>query len=139
MGGVTDDNDVLEVVIAGNVGKATHLLPGGKGIGFSNDGGKGNAVSEEVIATDSSFGDADVLVCASSEGNNGGSNLTVVEGDGVIEAGMVDGRGTAGVFGGTEDGDRVRRLRLVFRADLVDAVDNPASPGERNEKKEGQK
>ena len=48
----------------------------------------------------------------------------------MVEAGVEDGRGAAGVLGCTEDGDGVGRLGLVFVGDLVYLEVNPAEPEE---------
>ena len=136
VGGVADNDDVLEVVVAGDIGEAARLLAGGVGVGLSDDGGEGDAVGEEVIAADASLGEAGVLVRAAAEGDDDGGDLPVVEGEGVIEAGVVDGGGSASVLGRTEDGDGVGGLGLILGADLVDAVDDPGGPAGAKQEQE---
>ena len=58
--------------------------------------------------------------------------------DGVVEAGVEDGGGVAGVLGGTEDGDGVGGLGVVLAGDGVDLVVDPAEPDYGGEQEEAE-
>ena len=125
MGAVGDDDDVVEVVFVGDLGEAVDLLLGVDGAGLGDDVAEGNAVGEEVVAADAALGLAGVLVAAAAEGDDDGSDLLAVEIDGVVEAGVEDGRGAAVVLGCTEDGDGVGGLGVVLVGDGVDLAGRP--------------
>ena len=55
-------------------------------------------------------------------------DLLAVEIDGVVEAGVEDGRWVAGILGRAEDGDGVGGLSLILPGDGVDLVVDPAEP-----------
>jgi hypothetical protein len=136
VGGVGDDDYVMEVVGAGDLGEAGYLLAGVEGVGFGDDRGRGDAVGEEIIAADAAFGFAGVLVGASAEGDDERRDLTLVEGDDVVEARVVDGGRAAEVFGGAEDGDGVGGARLVLMGGVVDLVGDPEAPEQGDEEDE---
>ena len=138
MGAVGDDDDVVEIVFAGDGGEAMDLLLGVNGAGFGDDVGEGNAVGEEVVAAYAAFGVAGVFVGAAAEGDDERGDLFAVEFDGVVEAGVEDGRGMAGVLGCAEDGDGVGWLGVVLAGDGVDLLVDPDAPdgGDKKEKRE---
>src|SRR5258708_5879937 len=105
MGCVGDDDDVVEIVLVGDSSEAMDLLLGIGGAGFSDDAAEGNSIGEEVVAADASLGVAGVLVTAAAKSDDQRGDVLAVEVDGVVEAGVKDGRWAAGVFGCTEDGD----------------------------------
>ena len=125
MGAVGDDDDVVEVVLAGDGGEAVDLLLGVDGAGLGDDVAEGDAVGEEVVAADAAFGVAGVFVAAAAEGDDERGDLLAVEFDGVVEAGVEDGRGMAGVLGCAEDGDGVGGLGVVLAGDGGDLADRP--------------
>jgi hypothetical protein len=139
VGAIGDDDDVVEVVFAGDGGEAVDLLLGIDGAGLGNDAAEGDTVGEEIVATDTSFGVAGVFVAAATEGNDERGDLFVVEIDGVIEASVQDRRRVAGVLGCTEDGDGVGGLGVVLVCDggyLTVDPDTPCSGGEEKQQKE---
>src|SRR5258705_646819 len=95
VGGVGDDDDVVEIVFAGDGGEAMDLLLGIDGAGFGDDAAEGNSIGEEVVAADASFGVAGVFVAAAAEGDDQRGDVLAVEVDGVIEAGVKHGRWAA--------------------------------------------
>ena len=113
VGGVGDDDDVMQVVFACDGGEALHLLLGVDGMGLGDDVAEGNAIGEEIVAAYPSLSVSGVLVAAASEGDDERRDLLAVELDRVVEAGVEDGRRMAGVLGGSEDGDGVGGLRFV--------------------------
>ena len=129
MGAVGDDDDVVEIVFAGDGGEAVDLLLGVDGAGLGDDAAEGDAVGEEVVAADAAFGVAGVLVAASAEGDDERGDLFAVEFDGVVEAGVEDGGGVAGVLGCSEDGDGVGGLGVVLAGDGGDLLIDPDAPG----------
>ena len=120
VGAVGDDDDVVEIVFVGDGGEAVDLLLGVDGAGFGDDVAEGDAVGEEVVAAYAAFGVAGVFVAAAAEGDDERGDLFAVEFDGVVEAGVEDGRGVAGVLGCSEDGDGVGGLGVVLAGDGVD-------------------
>ena len=123
---VGDDDDVVEVVGVGDGGEAVDLLLGVDRTGLGDDLVEGDTVGEEVVAADAAFGGAGVGVASAAEGDDKGREMTIVEGDRVIEAGVEDRRGATGVLGCAEDGDGVGGLGLVFVGDSIDLVVDPA-------------
>ena len=93
MGPVGDDDDVVEVVFAGDGGEAVDLLLGVDGVGLGDDVGEGDSVGEEIVAAYAALGVSGVVVAASAEGDDERGDLLAVEIDGVVEAGVEDGRG----------------------------------------------
>ena len=139
MGAVGDDDDVVEIVFAGDGGEAVDLLFGVDGAGFGDDAAEGNSVGEEIVATDAPFGVAGVFFAAATEGDDERGDLLVVEIDGVIEAGVQNGRRVAGVFGCTEDSDGIGGLGVVLVCDcgyLTIDPDRPCSGGEQEQQKQ---
>jgi hypothetical protein len=137
--GVGDDDDVTKIVFVGNGCEAVDLLLGIGGAGFGDDAAEGNSVGEEIVATDAPFGVAGVFVAATTEGDDERGDLLVVEIDGVIEAGVQDGRRVAGVLGCTEDGDGIGGLGVVLVCDcgyLTVDPDTPCSGGEEEQQKQ---
>ena len=128
MGCVGDDDDVMEIVFVGDGGEAVDLLLGVDGAGLGDDAAEGDSVGEEVVAADAAFGVAGVFVAAAAEGDDERGDLFAVEVDGVVEAGVKDGRGVAGVLGCTEDGDGVGGLGVVFAGDGGDLLVDPDAP-----------
>ena len=120
-------------------GELRHLLLRVEGVGLGDDVVERNAVGEEVVAADAAFGAAGVLVGAAAEGDDDGRDAVVVEGDGFVEARVEDGRGTAGVLGGTEDGDGVGALGVVDVRGVLDLAVEPEEPagGDDEENEEG--
>jgi hypothetical protein len=139
MSAVGDDDDALEVLGGGDGGEAGDLLLGVGGTGLGDDAVVGHAVGEQVVTADGAFGVAGVLVAAAAEGDDERRDLALVQGDGVIEARVKDRRGVAEVLGGTEDGDGVGGLRVVFAGDGVDLDIEPTEPhgGEQKEDPKG--
>ena len=129
MGAVGDDDDVVEIVFAGDGGEAVDLLLGVDGAGLGDDAAEGNAVGEEIVAADAAFGVAGVFVAAAAEGDDQRGDLLAVEVDGVVEAGVKDGRGMAGVLGCAEDGDGVGGLGVVLVGDGGYLLIDPDAPG----------
>ena len=136
MRAVGDDDDVMEVVFAGDGGEAVDLLLGVDGASLGDDVAEGDAVGEEVVAADAAFGVAGVFVAASAECDDEWGNVFAVELDGVVEAGVEDGGWMAGVLGCTEDGDSVGRLGIVLYREGVDLVVDPDAPSGRDEKQQ---
>jgi len=128
MGRVGDDDDVMEIVFAGDGGKAVDLLLGVDGAGLGDDAAERNSICEEVVAADASFGVARVFIAAAAEGDDERGDVFAVEFDGVIEAGVKDGRGAAGVLGCAEDGDSVGGLGVVFAGDGGYLLIDPETP-----------
>src|SRR6185437_7451547 len=128
VGAVGDDDDGVEVVGGGDLGEFRHLLLRVKGVGLGDDLVEGDAVSQQVVAADAAFGAAGVFVGAAAEGDDDGRDAVVVEGDGFVEAGVEDGRGTAGVLGGPEDGDGVGALGVVDVCGVLDLAVEPDGP-----------
>ena len=128
MGGVGDDDDVVQAVGLGDLGEASGLLRSGEGVGFGDDSGEGDALSEQIVAAYAAFRVAGVAVAASAQSDDEWGDLPLVERDSVVEAGMVDGRRVAAVLGCAEDSDCVGGLGLIICGDLVDAVDDPEAP-----------
>ena len=93
------------------------LLLGVDGVGFGDDVAEGDAVGEEVVAADAALGVAGVFVAASAQGDDEGSDLLAIEVEGVVEAGVEDGRWMAGVLCRAEDGDGVGGLGIVLIGD----------------------
>ena len=91
MGAVGDDDDVLEVLAFGDGGEELDLLFGIDGVGFGDDVIEGDTVGEEVVAADTAFGFSGVFIAAATEGNDDGGDVSLVEGDGLVEAGVEDG------------------------------------------------
>ncbi len=138
MGAVGDDDDVVEVVLAGDGGEAVDLLLGVDGAGLGDDVAEGDSVGEEIVAADAAFGVAGVLVAAAAEGDDERGDLLAVEFDGVVEAGVEDGRGAAGVLGCSEDGDGVGGLGLVLVGYVVDLLVDPDEPGEGDQQEKAE-
>jgi len=138
MSAVGDDDDVLQVVFAGDGGEAVDLLFGVDGAGLGDDVAEGDAIGEEVVAADAAFGVAGVFVGAAAEGDDERGDLLAVELDGVVETGVEDGRGMAGVLGRSEDGDGVGGLGFVVAGDGVDLTVEPDAPGGHPEEHEGE-
>ena len=128
MGRVGDDDDVMEVVFAGDGGKAVDLLFSVDRAGLGDDAAEGNSICEEVVAADASFGVARVFVAAAAEGDDERGDVFAVEVDGVIEAGVKDRRGSAGVLGCAEDGDSVGGLGVVLAGDCGYLLIDPEAP-----------
>jgi len=59
---VADDDDVLEVLAAGDGGQMFDLLLRVDGVCFRDDAVEGDAVGEEIVAADTAFGPAGVFV-----------------------------------------------------------------------------
>ena len=138
VGAVGDDDDVAEVVFAGDGGEAVDLLFGVDGAGLGDDVAEGDAVCQEVVAPDAALGVAGVAIAAAAEGDDDGGDLFAVEVDGVIETGVEDGGGAAGVLGGAEDGDGVGGLGIVAGGDLIDLAIDPNAPGEGDDQEKQQ-
>ena len=136
MGAVGDDDDVVEVVLLGDGGEAVDLLLGVDGAGLGDDVAEGDAVGEEVVAADAALGVAGVLVAAAAEGDDERRDLLAVELDGVVEAGVKDGRGVAGVLGCSEDGDGVGGLGVVLGGQSVDLGVDPDAPDGHDQKQQ---
>jgi hypothetical protein len=129
MGRVGDDDDVVEIVFACDGGEAVDLLLRVGGAGFGDDAAEGNSIGEQVVAANASFGVAGVLIAAAAEGNDHRSYLLAIKLDGMVEAGVKDGRWVAGVLGRTEDGDGVGGLGLVMAGNCGDLLIDPDTPG----------
>ena len=138
MGSVGDDDDVVEIVFAGDGGETVDLLPGIDGACLGDDAAEGNAVGEEIVATDAAFGVAGVFVAAATESDDERGDLLAVEFDGVIETCVKDRGWMAGVFGCTEDGDGVGGLGVVLAGDGGDLLTDPDAPcgGEQKDHRE---
>ena len=134
MGRVGDDHDVVEIVFAGDSCEAVDLLLGVDGAGFGDDAAEGNSVGEEVVAADASLGVAGIFVTSTPEGDDQRGDVLAVELDGVVEAGVKDGGGVAGVFGCAKDGDGVGGLRVVLASDGGYLLIDPDAPCGRDEK-----
>ena len=67
---VGDDDDVVEIVFAGDGGEAVDLLFGVGGAGFGDDAAEGNPIGEKVVAADAAFRIAGVFVAAAAEGDD---------------------------------------------------------------------
>ena len=128
MRAVGDDNDGVEVVRGSDLCKLCYLLLRVEGVGLGDDVVEGYAVGEEVVAADAPFSAAGVLLRAATEGDDGGRDAVVVESDGFVEARVKDGRGTAGVLSGTEDGDGVGTLCVVDVRGVLDLAVEPDEP-----------
>ena len=128
MGCVGDDDDVVEIVFAGDGGEAVNLLLGVDGAGFGDDAAEGDSVGEEVVAADAALGVAGVFVAAAAEGDDEGGDVFAVEVDGVVEAGVKDGGWAAGVLGRAEDGDGIGGLGVVFAGDSGYLLIDPEAP-----------
>ncbi len=102
VGAVGDDDDVVEVVFAGDGGEAVDLLLGVDGVGLGDDVVEGNAVGEEVVAADAAFGVAGVLVAAAAEGDDEWARSA---------CGRARRRGRGGRGGRARDGRRTRLRR----------------------------
>jgi len=136
MSAIGDDDDLVEVVLVGDGGEAVDLLLSVDGASFGDDAAEGDAVGEEVVAANTAFGVAGVFVAATTEGDDERGDLLAVEIDGVVEAGVEDRRGMAGVLSCTEDGDGVGGLGVVLARDGGDLLidpDAPCSGGEEDE------
>lgn len=70
VGGVGDDDDVVEVVFVGNGGEAVDLLLGIDRASLGDDAAKGNSIRKEVVSADAAFGVAGVFVGAAAEGDD---------------------------------------------------------------------
>ena len=134
---VGDDDDVVEVVVASDHGEAANLLLGVGGAGFGDDAAERDAVGEEIVAAYTSFGIAGVFVAASAECDDQGRDVFAVEIDGVVEAGVEDGRWAAGVFGCSEDGNGVGGLGVVLAGYDGDLAVDPEAPGCNDEQDQG--
>jgi hypothetical protein len=134
VGGVGDDDDVVEIIFVRDGGKAVDLLLGVDGAGLSDDAVEGDSVGEEVVAADAAFGVAGVLVAAAAQGDDERSDVFAIELDGMVEAGVKDWRRVAGVLGCAEDGDGVGRLGVVFAGDRGDLLIDPDAPYGGNQK-----
>jgi len=126
--GVGDDDDVTEIVFVGNGCEAVDLLLGIGGAGFGDDAAEGNSIREEIVAAYATFCVARVFVGAAAEGDDEGGDMFSVEIDGVVEAGVEDGGGVAGVLGCTEDGDGVGGLSVVLTGYSGDLLIDPDTP-----------
>ena len=73
---------------------------------------------------------------AAAEGDDEWGDLFAVELDGVVEAGVEDGRWVAGILGRAEDGDGVGGLGVVLGRHRVDLVVDPDAPSGRDEEHE---
>lgn len=128
MGSVGDDDDVVEVVFAGDGGETVNLLLGVDGAGLGDDAAKGNSVGEKIVASDAAFGVARVFVAAAAEGDDQRRDLFAVEFDGVVEAGVEDRGWVTGVFGSAEDGDGIGGLGVVLAGDGRYLLIDPDAP-----------
>src|SRR5437879_1199941 len=128
MGAVGDDDDVVEIVLAGDGGEAAGLLFGVDGAGLGNDATERDSIGEEIVAADAAFGVAGVFVAATAEGDDQRGDLFAIEIDGVVEAGVEDGGWAAGVLGCAEDGDGIGGLGVVFAGDSRYLLVDPEAP-----------
>lgn len=135
MSAVGDDDDVVQVEVPRESGQAMDLLLGVGGGRLGDDVADGDSMSEKIVASDTSLGIAGVFVAAAAEGDDDGCDLQTVEIDGVIETEVEGGRGSTGVLGGTEDGDRIGRLRLIFGSDLGDLMYDVEGPSHCDQQK----
>jgi len=88
---VADDDDVLEVLAIGDAGQVLDLLLGVDGVCLCDDAVERDAIGQEIVAANATFGPAGVLVGTASQRNDDGRHATLVEADSLIEAGVQDG------------------------------------------------
>ena len=77
VGSVGDDDEVVEVVGAGDLGEVVDLLLGVGGVGVEEDVVVGDALGEEVVAGYGSFGAAGVGVGAAAQGDDERGDLVL--------------------------------------------------------------
>jgi len=129
VGAIGDDDEVVEVVVSGDVDEALDLLLGVGGGGLGDDLVEGDAVGEEIVATYAALGVAGVEIAAAAEGDDEGRHLEAIESNGVVETGVEDRRGMAGVLGRSEDRDGVCGAGLVDTSYGGDLEVDPGGPG----------
>lgn len=128
VGCVGDDDDVVEIIFARDRSETMDLLFGVDGASLGDDAAEGDSVGEQIVAAYAAFGVAGIFVGAATQGDDERSDLFAVELDGMVEAGVEDGGGVAGVLRRTEDGNGVGGLGVVYTGHGGDLLIHPDAP-----------
>ena len=130
---VADDIDVAEVVFFRDDGEVRDGLLSIVTVGFSNDARFGNTVGDEVIA---SYAALRVFVAGffASQGDEGGSEALVVEGERVPQAVTQDRGRSAVILSGAEDGDGICSACLIVAGVIADLQVNMGDPQDGSDK-----
>lgn len=128
MRAIGDDDQRVKVLSLGDASEQVYLLLGVDGAGLGDDVVEGDAIGEEIVATDASLGFAGVLVRSAAERDDDGSDASVVEGDGLVETGMKDRGRAASVLCCSEDGDSVGGLGVIDGGGVLDLAIEPGEP-----------
>lgn len=116
---VAHDIDGPEIVFVGDYGEVRYGLLGVIAVGFRDDVRLGNAVREEVIATDAALREF-VAGLFATEGNEEWRQAFPIEGESVAEAVSEHGGWMTVVLGGAEDCDGVGVAGLIMAGVVAD-------------------
>ena len=83
---IGNNNDVAEIVLAGDGGEAMDLLLGIERAGLDDDVAERNSVGQQVVTTDAAFRVAGVLIAAAAKSDDERGDLLAIKIDGVVEA-----------------------------------------------------